>query len=343
MTRYSVLDLSPICEGSDAAGALANTLDLARHAEGWGYTRYWMAEHHNMPGVASSATAVLIGHVAGGTRRIRVGSGGVMLPNHAPLVIAEQFGTLATLYPGRIDLGLGRAPGTDGTTAFALRRHKDVQDNFPRDVVELMGYLGDPVPGQPVHAVPGEGTHVPVYILGSSLYGAELAAQLGLPYAFASHFAPTALDQAVEIYRRSFRPSAVLDAPYFMLAANVFAADDDSTGAFLRSTMQLGFARLRMGRPGPIPRPVDDIAAHLPPDVLDLVNDALRVTVQGAPASVRAGLETLIAQYAPDEIIFNAQIHDHGARLRAFEIAAQVMQEIGGRPAENTPTNEANT
>jgi len=340
MIRYSLLDLAPICEGGTVGEALGQTVCLAREAESLGYTRYWMAEHHNMPGVASSATAVLIGHIAGATKRIRVGSGGIMLPNHAPLVIAEQFGTLATLYPERIDLGLGRAPGTDGTTAFALRRHKDVQDNFPRDVVELMGYLGDPAPNQPVHAVPGEGTHVPVYILGSSLYGAELAAQLGLPYAFASHFAPAALAEAREVYRQHFRPSKVLQTPYFMLAVNVFGAPDDATGALLRSSMQLGFARLRTGQPGPLPRPVAQIEDHLAPEILRMVNQALRVTVQGAPGSIKAGLETLIDEHAPDEIIFNAQIHDHAARTHSVRIAAKAMQDINteraGMASKNT-------
>ncbi len=224
MTRYSILDLSPITEGGSAAQSLANSLALARHAEAHGFTRFWLAEHHNMPGIASAATSLVIQHVLQGTERIRVGSGGIMLPNHSPLLIAEQFGTLATLYPGRVDLGLGRAPGTDGSTAYALRRNQNMADNFPRDVVELMGLLGDAVPGQPVRAVPGTGTHVPVYILGSSLFGAELAAQLGLPYAFASHFAPAALDQAREIYRSHFQPSAACEKPYFILAVNAFGA-----------------------------------------------------------------------------------------------------------------------
>jgi len=330
MIRYSVLDLSPICEGGSAATSLANTLELARHAEALGFTRYWLAEHHNMPGIASAATSIVIGHVAAGTRTIRVGAGGVMLPNHAPLVIAEQFGTLATLYPDRIDLGLGRAPGTDGSTAWALRRNMTGEDNFPRDVVELMGYLGEAAAGQPIRAIPGEGTKVPVYILGSSLYGAELAAQLGLPYAFASHFAPAALEHAISVYRDHFRPSAVLDKPYFMLAVNVFGAEDDATGALLKTSMQLGFVRLRTGQPGPLPRPVEDIAAHVDPAMLRMVNQALSVSVQGAPETVKAGIEALIAKHQPDEIIFNGQIHDQAARLRAFEIAAEAMRAING-------------
>ena len=328
MIRYSLLDLSPICEGGTAAQSLANTLDLARHAEALGFTRYWLAEHHNMPGIASSATAVVIGHVAAGTRSIRVGSGGVMLPNHAPLVIAEQFGTLATLYPGRIDLGLGRAPGTDGATAWALRRHMAQEDNFPRDVVELMGFLGDATPDQRLRAVPGVGTKVPVYILGSSLYGAELAAQLGLPYAFASHFAPGALDQAVEVYRTHFRPSERLESPYFILAANVFGAATEAEALRLKSSMQLGFVRLRTGQPGPLPRPVDDIAALVDPVMLRMVDQALSVSVQGPVDSVRAGIERLVARYQPDEIIFNSQIHDHTARKRSVAIAAEAMGQI---------------
>ena len=329
MIPYSALDLSPICEGGSAAQSLANSLDLARHAEALGYTRYWLAEHHNMPGIASSATAVVIGHIAGGTSRIRVGSGGIMLPNHSPLVVAEQFGTLATLYPDRIDLGLGRAPGTDGTTAWALRRGKGVEDHFPRDVVELMGYLGDPQPGQPIHAIPGEGTHVPVYILGSSLYGAELAAQLGLPYAFASHFAPAALEQALEVYRSHFRPSAVLEKPHAMIAVNVYGAEDMETARQLRTSMQLAFVRLRTGNPGRIPRPVERIEDHVPPEMLAMVNEALRVTVMGTPDEVKAGISDLIDRHAPDEIIFSAQIHDHAARKTSFEIAAGAMQSLG--------------
>ena len=328
MIRHSVLDLSPICEGGSAAQSLVNTVDLARHAESLGYTRYWLAEHHNMPGIASSATSVVIGHVAGNTTKIRVGSGGIMLPNHAPLVIAEQFGTLATLYPDRIDLGLGRAPGTDGATAWALRRHMAQEDNFPRDVVELMGFLGDAAPDQRIRAVPGVGTKVPVYILGSSLYGAELAAQLGLPYAFASHFAPAALEQAVDIYRTHFRPSAALDAPYFMLAVNVFGAETEAQALRLKSSMQLGFARLRTGQPGPLPRPVDEIAAHVDPAMLRMVNQALAVSVQGPQDAVRAGIARLVDRFAPDEIIFNAQIHDHAARKTAFAMAAEAMASI---------------
>ncbi|KKL94008.1 hypothetical protein LCGC14_1869010, partial [marine sediment metagenome] len=320
--RYSVLDLAPVPEGDTTAQALANTVDLARHAESLGYHRYWLAEHHNMPGIASAATAVLIGHVAANTSTIRVGAGGIMLPNHAPLSVAEQFGTLATLYPDRIDLGLGRAPGGDMAVARALRRGMEAADSFPNDVVELMQYFGDADPRAAVRAHPGEGTHVPVWILGSSLYGAQLAAHLGLPYAFASHFAPAALDQAVQIYRSRFQPSAAWDRPHFMLAANVFAADTDAEGAYLRSTMELAFARLRSGMPGKLPRPVDDIAAHIPPEMRAGVTEALRITATGAPDTVRSQLAALIDRYQPDELILTGQIHDHDARRKSFTIAA---------------------
>lgn len=332
MIPYSVLDLSPIPEGGTAADALANSLDLARHAERLGYNRYWLAEHHNMTGIASAATAVVIGHVAAGTKTIRVGSGGIMLPNHAPLVIAEQFGTLATLYPGRIDLGLGRAPGTDMMTARALRRNLESADNFPQDVLELMAYFADAEPNQRLRAVPGAGTHVPVWILGSSLYGAQLAAHLGLPYAFASHFAPQALDDAAEIYRQTFRPSEELDRPHFMLAINVFAADTDAEGRRLQSSMQQAFARLRSGQPGPLPRPVDDIDAVLEPGARAMVDEALRVSVVGGPDRVRDGLDRLVDRYRPDEVILTGQIHDHASRVRSFALAAEAMRAIGNRP-----------
>lgn len=325
MIPYSILDLSPILEGHSTAESLRNTLDLAKHAERWGFHRYWLAEHHNMPGIASAATSVVIAHVAAGTSTIRVGAGGIMLPNHAPLVIAEQFGTLATLYGPRIDLGLGRAPGTDMGTARALRRGMDGADRFPQDVMELIHYLDEAEPGQTVRAIPGMGTQVPVWILGSSLYGAQLAAHLGLPYAFASHFAPGALDEAIEIYRRTFQPSRHLEAPYFMLAVNVFAGETDQAGHRLMSSMQQSMANLRTGRPGPLPRPVDDIRATLAPPVMAMVEQILTCSVVGAPDSIARGLDNLIARHAPDEILFNGQIHDHEARLRSFEIAAELM------------------
>ncbi|MBB3948954.1 LLM class flavin-dependent oxidoreductase [Aureimonas jatrophae] len=329
MIPYSVLDLSPIPEGSTAADALRNTLDLARHAETLGYNRYWLAEHHNMTGIASAATPVVIAHVAAGTSRIRVGSGGIMLPNHAPLVIAEAFGTLATLHPDRIDLGLGRAPGTDMMTARALRRSLENSDNFPSDVVELMSYFEPAGPNQRLRAVPGEGTRVPVWILGSSLYGAQLAAHLGLPYAFASHFAPGALDDAVEVYRQTYRPSERWPEPYFMLAANVFAAETRREALRLRSSMEQAFANLRTGHPGPLPRPVDDVDAVLPAGARAMLDEALRVSVTGDPAEVREGLASLVSRYRPDEIILTGQIHDHAARLRSFTIAAEAMASLG--------------
>ncbi len=328
MIPYSVLDLSPIVDGGSAFDSLHNTADLARNAEGWGYTRYWLAEHHNMTGIASAATAVVIGHVAAATSTIRVGSGGVMLPNHAPLVIAEQFGTLATLFPGRIDLGLGRAPGTGPETVRALRRRPQNGDNFPRDVAELVGYFQDEQPGQSVRAVPGAGTHVPVWILGSSLHGAQLAAHFGLPYAFASHFAPAALDRAARVYRQSFQPSTRAAKPHFMLALNVFAGETDAEGAFLKSSLQRGFANLRTGRPGPLPRPVEDINSELDPGLLAMVDEALSCSAWGAPETVRDKIAGFIDHYQPDEVILNGQVHDHKARLRSFEIAADVMKSI---------------
>ncbi|WP_062210578.1 LLM class flavin-dependent oxidoreductase [Aureimonas sp. AU12] len=331
MIPYSVLDLSPIPEGGTAADALANTLDLARQAERLGYNRYWLAEHHNMTGIASAATAIVIGHVAAGTSTIRVGSGGIMLPNHAPLVVAEQFGTLATLYPGRIDLGLGRAPGTDMMTARALRRSLDNSDNFPQDVLELLAYFADAAPNQRLRAVPGEGTHVPVWILGSSLYGAQLAAHLGLPYAFASHFAPGALDEAIEVYRQTFRASESLDEPYFMLAVNVFAAETDAEGRRLQSSMQQAFARLRSGHPGPLPRPVDDVDAVLDAGARAMVDEALRISAVGSLPTVAAQLGRLVDRYHPDEVVITGQIHDHAARVRSFALAAEAMQGLGSQ------------
>ena len=325
--QYSLLDLAPVAEGTTTAQALANSLDLARHAEALGYHRFWLAEHHNMPGIASAATAVVIGHIAAGTKTIRVGSGGVMLPNHAPLVIAEQFGTLATLFPGRIDLGLGRAPGTDMATARALRRHMEASDEFPQDVLELIHYLGPADPAARVNAYPGQGTEVPVWILGSSLYGAQLAAWLGLPYAFASHFAPAMLTQAIETYRATFRPSAHLDQPYFMLAAGVCAAATDAQADYLRSSQVLAFARLRTGQPGKLPPPQADLS-EIPPQVMAGVEQALSCAAVGSPTTVKARLAALIDQHKPDEIILTGMIHDHAARLHSFAIAAEVMREI---------------
>lgn len=328
----SVLDLAPIVRGGDAAQAFRNSLDLARHAEALGYRRFWLAEHHAMPGVASAATAVLIGHIAGGTSTIRVGSGGVMLPNHAPLVIAEQFGTLESLYPGRIDLGLGRAPGTDQRTAAALRRDMgDTGNRFPQDVQELQAYFE---PGEPggfgriVRAVPGEGLRVPIWLLGSSLFSAQLAAMLGLPFAFASHFAPGAMMDAVRLYRSEFRPSRQLDRPYVMLGLNVFAADSDEEGRRLFTSLQQQFLSLRRGRPDQLPPPVDDIASVCAPEERVGIDHALRRSVVGAPETVRQGLAAFVAEAAPDEIMVTAQIFDHAARLRSFTITAEAMARL---------------
>ena len=324
MVPLSILDLAPIVEGSDAATALRNSLDLAQHAERWGYKRFWVAEHHNMDGVASSATAVLIAHVAGGTRTIRVGSGGIMLPNHAPLVIAEQFGTLATLFPDRIDLGLGRAPGTDQMTARALRRHlnSNEEDDFPRDVVELMGYLDAPQPGMPVRAIPGVGTQVPVWILGSSLYGAQLAAYLGLPYAFASHFAPELLEQALQIYRETFRPSARWPEPHAMVGVNVVAADSDAEGARLLTSLQQRFLGMRRGVRGPLPRPVPSMDGLWSDAERAGVEHMLAATASGGPPKVRRELDAIVQRTGADELIVAGAIHDHGARLRSYEIVS---------------------
>ncbi len=325
MTPISVLDLSLITEGSNAAQALANTRALAQHAERWGYRRYWVAEHHNMPGIATSATAVVISHVASGTSTIRVGSGGIMLPNHAPLVIAEQFGTLEALYPGRIDLGLGRAPGTDRMTAYALRRslNGDV-DDFPRDVLELRNYFLEQQPGQQVRAVPGAGLNVPIWILGSSLYGAQLAAAFGLPYAFASHFAPGALMQAIEVYRSDFQPSEQLSEPYLMVGLSVFAADTDEEAQYLKSSAQQSTLNSRRGQPSRLPPPVAGFESFLSAPERAVLNQSQACSVTGSPATVRQGLEAFIAQTGTDEVVVSSNIFDHAARLRSFEIVAEV-------------------
>ncbi len=326
MIQLSVLDLAPVCEGAAPGQAFANMLDLARHAERWGYRRYWLAEHHNMPGIASAATSVLIGHVAGGTSSIRVGAGGIMLPNHSPLQVAEQFGTLASLYPGRIDLGLGRAPGTDHATARALRRYFDSADQFPQDVTELLHYFEPVQPGQGVQAVPGAGLEVPVWLLGSSLFSARLSAAMGLPFAFASHFAPDAMDEALAIYRRDFRPSARLRAPWAMLALNVVASESEAQSRRLFTTQQQSFVNLRRGRPGRIPPPVDDIEAFWEPHEKAGVERALACTVLGDPAQVGEGLAAFAARHRPDEMMLTANIFDHAARLRSFELAMQAWQ-----------------
>ncbi len=324
MIPFSILDLSPITEGSDAAQSFRNTLDLAQHGERWGYHRYWLAEHHGMPGIASAATAVLIGHVAGGTQRIRVGAGGIMLPNHSPLVIAEQFGTLESLYPGRIDLGLGRAPGSDQLTARALRRNlASDADEFPQDVVELMDYFADSG-RQAVRAVPGAGLNVPIWILGSSLFGAQLAAALGLPYAFASHFAPAQMLQAVAFYRANFRPSAHLQKPYVMLGFNVFAADTDEEAQFRATSMQQAFVNLRSGRPTRLLPPVADYLERIGPAEKMLLESVLSCSAIGAPATVAAQLQAFVDRTGADELMITSQIFDHAARLRSYQITAEL-------------------
>jgi luciferase family oxidoreductase group 1 len=329
MIPFSILDLSPVAAGGSAAQSLRNTLDLAQHAEAWGYRRYWLAEHHSMPGIASAATSVVICHVAGGTKTIRVGAGGIMLPNHSPLVIAEQFGTLESLFPGRIDLGLGRAPGSDQTTARALRRNlASDPDQFPQDVMELMAYLGPPAPDQRVLAFPGAGTEVPLWILGSSLFGAQVAAALGLPFAFASHFAPAMMMQAIEIYRARFKPSEQLDRPYVMLGFNIFAADSDAEARFLSTSMQQAFVNLRSGRPGQLPPPMEDYENQLPPAAKAMLADVLSCSAIGAPNTVRNALAGFIERTRADELMITAQIFDHAARLRSYEIAADVRKSL---------------
>jgi luciferase family oxidoreductase group 1 len=328
MIPFSVLDLAPVTEGSTPQQAFANSLDLARWAEQLGYTRYWLAEHHNMPGIASAATAVLIGHIAGGTSRIRVGAGGIMLPNHAPLQVAEQFGTLASLYPGRIDLGLGRAPGTDQATARALRRYYEGAETFPNDVQELLAYFQAAVPGQPVRAVPGAGLDVPVWLLGSSLFSAQLAAALGLPFAFASHFAPDQMDEALRLYRRDFKPSARLNAPYAMLGVNVVASESDDEARRLFTTQQQSFINLRRGRPGLIPPPIDTIETYWTATEKYGVERALACAVVGDPDTVKAGLAAFIDRHRPDELMVTANIFDHAARKRSFELAMQARSAL---------------
>ena len=329
MALLSVLDLAPVIEGNTPTQSLANSLDLARHVEKLGYNRYWLAEHHNMPGIASAATAVVIAHIAGGTSTIRVGAGGVMLPNHSPLVIAEQFGTLAALHPGRIDLGLGRAPGTDMLTARALRRNLEAgADNFPQDVVELINYFAPATPDQRVRAVPGEGENVPVWILGSSTYGAQLAAMLGLPYAFASHFAPAELERALEIYRARFEPSQFLDKPYVMLGFNVFAADTDAEAKLLFSSLQQAFVAIRTNTRGKLKPPVEGYYESLEPMARHMLDDALSQAVVGSPATVRRGVDAFLARTGADELMVTAQIFDHTARKRSYEILADVHMGV---------------
>jgi len=331
MSKISVLDLAPIVEGGDASLSLRNSLDLARRAEDLGYHRFWMAEHHNMPGIASAATAVVLAHIGAGTRTIRIGAGGVMLPNHAPLMVAEQFGTLAALHPGRVDLGLGRAPGTDQLTARALRRHlSGGADSFPQDVVELMHYFEPAKPGQAVRAVPGAGLDVEVWILGSSTFGAELAAMLGLPYAFASHFAPGDMMRAAAIYRERFQPSERLARPYLMLGLNIVAADTDAEARRLFSSLQQAFVALRSGRPGPLPPPVDEMDSRLDPMAREMLDHALSQAIIGSPERVRAGLAEFIGRTGADELMITGSVFDHDARVRSFEIAAEAHAAFSG-------------
>ncbi|MEO7198948.1 MAG: LLM class flavin-dependent oxidoreductase [Dokdonella sp.] len=328
MLPFSILDLAPVTEGSNAAEAFRHTLDLARLAEELGFHRYWLAEHHNMPGIASAATAVLIGYVAGGTSRIRVGAVGIMLPNHAPLQVAEQFGTLASLYPDRIDLGLGRAPGTDQATARALRRYFDSAEAFPNDVAELLHYFQPVSAGQAVRAVPGAGIEVPVWLLGSSLFSARLAAALGLPFAFASHFAPDAMDAALDCYRREFRPSARLAAPYAMLGINVVGAETDAEARHLFTTQQLSFVNLRRGQPGLIPPPITDIESYWSAQEKRGVEQALACSVVGSADTLEAGLRAFISRHRPDELILVSNVFEHTLRRRSLEITAAVRERL---------------
>ncbi|WP_395649541.1 LLM class flavin-dependent oxidoreductase [Brevundimonas sp.] len=329
MTTLSILDLAPVPQGSDVSQALANTIDLARHAERLGFNRYWLAEHHNMAGIASAATSVVIGAVAAATKTIRVGAGGVMLPNHAPLVIAEQFGTLAALHPGRIDLGLGRAPGSDMATARALRRtlQGDV-DNFPQDVMELMHWFAPATEDQRIRANPGEGQDIPVWILGSSTYGAQLAAHLGLPYAFASHFAPSEMMAAIQTYRQTFRPSERLAEPYVMLGFNVFAAETDDQARLLFSSVQQAFVNLRAGRPGKLPPPVEGYEQGLGEAERGMIAQALACSAVGSPATVRREIDAFVARTGADELMITSQIWSHADRVRSLELLADAM---GGR------------
>ena len=331
MIPLSILDLASIVQGSDASSALAHSLDLARHAERLGYRRFWLAEHHNMTGIASAATSVVIAHVAGGTSTIRVGAGGVMLPNHAPLLIAEQFGTLAALHPGRIDLGLGRAPGSDMATARALRRDHAAADAFPQDVVELMHYFEPAEPGQLVRAVPGVGLRVPIWILGSSLFGAQLAAALGLPYAFASHFAPRLMHDAIAIYRERFTPSeraGALEKPYVMLGVNIVAADTADEARYLFTSLQQMFVNIRRGHPGPMPPPTNDFDSRIAPWERGQIEENLAASIVGGPDEVREGLAAFVERTGADELIVSTPLYDHAARLRSFELLMQARDAL---------------
>ena len=336
MERFSLLDLSPIIEAGDAALAFRNSLDLAQHAEEWGYHRYWLAEHHNLPGIASAATSIVIAHIAGGTKSIRVGAGGIMLPNHAPFVIAEQFGTLEALFPGRIDLGLGRAPGTDQRTARALRRNFAASaDTFPEDVIELQSYLEPAQPDQSLQAVPGAGSKVPIYLLGSSDFSARLAAELGLPFAFASHFAPQYLEVALALYRQHFRPSSMLDKPWAMIGVGIFAAENDAEAQRLSTSSLLQFLNMVRGHPGKLPLPAESMEDRWNAMEKAAVLERMRCTAIGSPETVRRRLADLLELTEANEIIATAQIYDHRARLRSFELAAEVLREFVRKPRVN--------
>lgn len=323
--KLSVLDLAPVTDVTNVGTSLTNSVDLAQHCEKLGYHRYWMAEHHNMPGIASAATVVALAHLAANTSSIRIGSGGIMLPNHAPYIVAEQFGTLDALHPNRIDLGLGRAPGTDGRTLRALRRKPEEAEYFPSDVQELLGYLAEATPDDPVKAVPGYQQNIPVWLLGSSLFGAQLAAKLGLPYAFASHFAPDMLHQALRAYKEQFTPSQYLDKPYCVAAMNVFAADDEASARYMMSSMQLQFVDLRRGRPGLLPKPVNDIREHCDPYALAAANHALSYSAVGNPEQVKRQIQQFAVDTGADEIMLTCHAYDHAARKRSFEIAAATI------------------
>jgi luciferase family oxidoreductase group 1 len=338
MIPLSLLDLAPVAEGGSAREAFRNSLDLAQRAERWGYHRFWMAEHHSMPGIASAATAVALAHIGAGTSTIRIGAGGIMLPNHAPLAIAEQFGTLESLYPGRVDLGLGRAPGSDQAAAYALRRNLNADENqFPRDVIELMNYFQPQSPNR-VHAVPGEGLEIPIWILGSSLFGAQLAALLGLPFAFASHFAPAQLDEALNLYRSTFRPSTQLDRPYVMLGLNVLAADTDAEARFLATSAQQSFVALRTGRPTTLPPPVEGYYEQLGPAERAVVDHMLSISAVGSADTVKASIEAFVARTRADELMLTAHVYEHAKRLRSFELVAETFL---GEPAGAGPQRES--
>ena len=328
MAAFSVLDLAPVPSGQTPGDALRNALDLARHAERWGFRRYWVAEHHNMVGIASAATSVVIGYIAGGTQTIRVGAGGIMLPNHAPMLIAEQFGTLESLYPGRIDLGLGRAPGTDQRTMRAMRRDPSASDTFPQDVLEVQALLGPLQPGQTVQAVPGTGTHVPLWILGSSLFGAQLAGMLGLPYAFASHFAPDALMQALQVYRERFEASSQLERPHAMAGVNVVAADTDAEARRLFTSLQQQFTNMVRGTRGLMPAPIDDIESYWSPLEKAQASRMLSFSFVGSHETVRRGLASFLEQTGVDEVMVASAIHDHEARLRSYEIVSEIAGSL---------------